>query len=262
MFHCAEFIGTSSGSAACSLPLPPPYQGHWPPENTLPAPPALHHHGTGHSCPVPWQLAKLNQSSARATCWSPAQSYPCIRCSAAPFSSQQWKQSSTCSANLFKAQVAPVWRGHCCFLKVNASAKVQEVLTHEWAVQDTALVPVLSRISKCGTYNRHPSSGWRAPGPCPPSHGPQAKGGHNSSPVQYLHFHSTTCSSSRISVPKKQRNSLNKWSKHSRLIISCKEQAQESTLAYHCTEIWPTSPACHWQALFFCLTCRVIPSKT
>lgn len=77
------------------------------------------------------------------------------------------------------------------------------------------------------------------------------QGGHHSSPDQFLHFHSTTRSSSRIPVPKKQRNSLNKWSKHSRLIISCKEQAQESTLAYHHTEIWPTSPACHWQPFFF-----------
>lgn len=90
-----------------------------------------------------------------------------------------------------------------------------------------------------GTWPLHPQS-W-SPG----------QGGYNSSPVQYLHFHSTACSSSRIPVPKKQRNSLNKWSKHSRLIISCKEQAQESTLAYHRAEIWPTSPACHWQAFFF-----------
>lgn len=125
--------------------------------------------------------------------------------------------------------------------------RVQEVLTHEWALQDIALVPaylIKDQQMRCVQQASLPRMG--APGPCPPG-----QGGHHSSPDQFLHFHSTTRSSSRIPVPKKQRNSLNKWSKHSRLIISCKEQAQESTLAYHHTEIWPTSPACHWQPFFF-----------
>lgn len=114
----------------------------------------------------------------------------------------------------------------------------------------------LSRISKWGMYNRHPSPGWGHLAPAPPAMVPRPGW------AQLLPFHSTTCSSSRIPVPKKQLNSLNKWSKHTELIISCKEQAQESTLAYHHPEIWPTSPACHWQAFFFsCLTCRAIPSK-
>lgn len=180
-------------------------------------------------CHSSWQ----NRTGAvpGAMCWSPAQTCPRARFSAAPFSQQLWNKAvCVLQTTLFKAQLAPGWRGHYCFLKVNVSTKVQEELTHKWAVPGPAPVPahlIKDQQTSCPQAgippHLPPLPGMGRPGPCPPwLCSPQAGVGTASPPVQHLRFHSTTCSSSRIPIPKKNHwNGLNKWS---RLIISCREK--------------------------------------
>lgn len=251
MFHYAEFIGTPSGSVSHSLLLLPPYKGCWPPDNTLqalPAPPALHYHGPGAllSCATANGKTQLEQCQSNLLACSTTLSLcqtlnsplllPAGKIRQSVFSKPLHSLAGTAlkGTRLFSEGEHQVPRCRKCW-----------PMNGLWR---TRLLSYRGSANEVWTAGISPQDGGTWPLPLQPWSPGQR--GRCSSPAQHLHFHSTTRSSSRIPAPKQQPNSLNEWSKHSRLMISCEEQAQESTLAYHHTEMWPTSPACHWQACF------------